>query len=76
MSQDRKRVEERGQDAIPRVRKEHLRDHAKTWTRSTRRGPARADGKGALAIVVLADGKRIALFPDSDDFLRVKELDR
>lgn len=67
---------ERAIDNLPRCRKEHLRDHAKTWAGSRRREPRLEDEKGAVAVLVLFDGSRIALLPDAGDLLRVKELDR
>lgn len=68
--------DERSPGSIPKVSKHHLRDHAKTWIRSIRREPQKPDEKGALAIVVLAGGDRLALYPDQGDLLRVRELDR
>lgn len=76
MSQDRHLADERTADAIPRVKKEHLRQHRLHWIRSLRRDPVRPDEKGAVAVLVLIGGDRLALYPDQGDLLRVKELDR
>lgn len=76
MSDKRSAIEERAFDAIPRVKKDHLKDHARQWVGSQRRAPERVDEAGALAIVVLIGGDRLALYPDQGDLLRVVELDR
>lgn len=76
MSSPASQVTDQAFDSIARVRKEHLRDHAKTWIRSVRRPPERPDELGALAIVVLSGGERLALYPGQGDLLRVRELDR
>lgn len=76
MSDKRSAIEERAFDSIPRVTKDHLRAHRKQWVGSQRRAPESADEAGALAIVVLIGGDRLALFADQGELLRVVELDR